>query len=579
MSVNKDQTMMFGFCEAQLKEEKSRYDYNSEDEINRLVIDSADSDSDQRLSEDEEEFTIPENEDEDTSYTGRDNTTVWYSNPDKANITKKDIKPIISGAKPNAQKAKTELDCWNLFFTEDIMEEILRHTNVEINSKPVPETPNTRAYIIKETSMDELMAVLGLMYIAGLNNSTGYNLTDLWRSDGTGVDIFRMTMSLQRFNFLQTCLRFDDATTREARNSVDNIAPIRSMFEKFVENCKDAYSPSQCLCLDAKYIPFRGECHFRQFMKQSTAAYGIKMFALVDTKVNYTVNLEIHAGNQPDGPHATSYEPSDVVDRLVKPVSKSNRNVTFDNQFTSVPLATHLLNVHGLTCTGALMKTYKEIPRCFVKMEGRGVFSSRFGFQKDLTLVSYIPKKSKVVVLLSSYHHDKTIDTRYNEKPKPEIVSFYNSTKTGVEFVDKLTKMYDVRNYCKSWPILILYTMMNIAAINSFIIYRENNKNTKLRRCEFIRKLGLALLEQHLKIRKNKSNLPRELKKRIFEQVGESDYDPPGPSEGKYPYKRCRDCPSAKDRKTKYKCIECKKPICLEHVVTMCQSCTAHTME
>lgn len=573
---SKKQTMMFGFCEALLEEDTSNYDYNNEDY--RRHTGGADSDTEQELSDDDgnrdAHVFVQENEKEDIIYTGKDGTTLWFSNPKQAKVEYLSIKPSIPGVNAFAKNAKTEVECWKLFFNDDILEDILNYTNEEITSKTFAENHNTRVHIVKETSMDEIMALLGLMYITGLNNSTGYNLTDLWRSDGTGVDIFRMTMSLQRFNFLQGCLRFDDAATRAQRSAVDNLALVRAIFDKFVGNCQKAYNPSHFLTLDVKYIPFRGECPFRQFMPKTSAAYGIKMYSLVDAKDFYTINMEINAGNQPSGPYVTSYEPVDIVDRLVRPVSNTGRNITFDNYFTSIPLVTHLLQEHMLTCTGALRKNKKEIPFSFLTTQPRGVGSSRFGFQKHMTLVSHVPKKSKIILLLSSYHHDKTFDiTKCGDKPKPEMITFYNSTKTGVENVERLCKMYDVRNYCKSWPLLILFTMLNIAALNSYIVYMANNENSKLRRSEYVRKLGLALVKQHLKTRTDKNNLPRELRKRIFEQVGEPLLDPPA-SDVK-PYKRCRDCPSSKDRKTKYCCLECKKPICLQHVITMCQNCTS----
>lgn len=573
---SKKQTMMFGFCEALLEEDTSNYDYNNDDY--RRHTGGADSDTEQELSDDDgnrdAHVFVQENEKEDIIYTGKDGTTLWFSNPKQAKVEYLSIKPSIPGVNPFAKNAKTEVECWKLFFNDDILEDILNYTNEEITSKTFAENHNTRVHIVKETSMDEIMALLGLMYITGLNNSTGYNLTDLWRSDGTGVDIFRMTMSLQRFNFLQGCLRFDDAATRAQRSAVDNLALVRAIFDKFVRNCQKVYNPSHFLTLDVKYIPFRGECPFRQFMPKTSAAYGIKMYSLVDAKDFYTINMEINAGNQPSGPYVTSYEPVDIVDRLVRPVSNTGRNITFDNYFTSIPLVTHLLQEHMLTCTGALRKNKKEIPFSFLTTQPRGVGSSRFGFQKHMTLVSHVPKKSKIILLLSSYHHDKTFDiTKCGDKPKPEMITFYNSTKTGVENVERLCKMYDVRNYCKSWPLLILFTMLNIAALNSYIVYMANNENSKLRRSEYVRKLGLALVKQHLKTRTDKNNLPRELRKRIFEQVGEPLLDPPA-SDVK-PYKRCRDCPSSKDRKTKYCCLECKKPICLQHVITMCQNCTS----
>lgn len=46
-----------------------------------------------------------------------------------------------------------------------------------------------------------------------------------------------------------------------------------------------------------------------------------------------------------------------------------------------------------------------------------------FGYQKTNTLLSY--KKNKYVILLSSLHHDVSIDL-YQRKKLPEIISFYN---------------------------------------------------------------------------------------------------------------------------------------------------------
>jgi len=64
-----------------------------------------------------------------------------------------------------------------------------------------------------------------------------------------------------------------------------------------------------------------------------------------------------------------------------------------------------------------------------------------FGFQNQVTLVSFKPKKNKSVVLQSTMHHDASVDT---ETKKPEIVYFYNSTKGGVDTVDQVCGNYSV---------------------------------------------------------------------------------------------------------------------------------------
>ncbi|KAH1016933.1 hypothetical protein HUJ05_007675 [Dendroctonus ponderosae] len=61
----------------------------------------------------------------------------------------------------------------------------------------------------------------------------------MWDRKETGVEIFWLTMSKQRFLFLLKHLRFDDRTTREERNKTDKLAPIREVFDIFaVQNSR-----------------------------------------------------------------------------------------------------------------------------------------------------------------------------------------------------------------------------------------------------------------------------------------------------------------------------------------------------
>lgn len=57
--------------------------------------------------------------------------------------------------------------------------------------------------------------------------------------------------------------------------------------------------------------------------------------------------------------------------------------------------------------------------------------------------MSHIPKKNKVLLLLSSLQHDGEIDETSGEKKKPEIKNFYNTTKGGVDVADELCPIYN----------------------------------------------------------------------------------------------------------------------------------------
>ncbi|XP_022828398.1 uncharacterized protein LOC111357825 [Spodoptera litura] len=229
----------------------------------------------------------------------------------------------------------------------------------------------------------------------------------------------------------------------------------------------------------------------------------------------------------------------------------------------------HLLKEHRLTSVGTVRKNKQCIPPAFLKT-GKQPGSSMFGFQKDITLVSYAPKSNKVVIAMSTLHHDDKIDESTGDKNKPEIITFYNSTKAGVDVVDKLSATYNVSRNSKRWPMTIFYGILNMAAINANIIYQSNlDKSSK--RTEFLRSLGLSLLNKHLQLRQTQKNIPSNIRQRISGQMGEPLRPAVENSSGRYA--RCADCPRKKDRKTKHVCATCRKSLCLEHAIFSCKNC------
>lgn len=58
-------------------------------------------------------------------------------------------------------------------------------------------------------------------------------------------------------------------------------------------------------------------------------------------------------------------------------------------------------------------------------------------------LVSFIPKKNKNVLMISTLHDDDSIDPESIQN-KPKIITFYNLTKGGVDVVDRMKSEYSV---------------------------------------------------------------------------------------------------------------------------------------
>ena len=283
----------------------------------------------------------------------------------------------------------------------------------------------------------------------------------------------------------------------------------------FGKNCQKAYSVGEYCTLDEKLESFRGNCRFRQYIPSKPSKYGIKIFALVDARMYYTVNLEIYAGKQPDGPFEVSNKASDVVKRLTSVILGTGRNITIDNWFTSIELANYLYE-HSITLVVTLRKNKIQIPPEFLATKSREVGSSMFDFQENSTLVSYVAKKNKAVLALSTMHHDATIDPETGDKKKPEIITFYNTTKSGVDTVDQMCSTYNVARKTNRWLMVVFYSMLNVADINSQIIFQSNNKTDVRQRSRFLKILARDLADDYLRVRSQCSSLPVALKRRTF---------------------------------------------------------------
>jgi hypothetical protein len=106
--------------------------------------------------------------------------------------------------------------------------------------------------------------------------------------------------------------------------------------------------------------------------------------------------------------------------------SELKRTLTADNYFSSIALAEQLI-ANKFSFVGTLRKNKTEIPWQLQPYKTRPINSSIFGFLDEKTLVSYVPKINKAVILISTEHH--TNATNQQENNKPEIIEFYNRTK------------------------------------------------------------------------------------------------------------------------------------------------------
>ncbi|XP_034085017.1 piggyBac transposable element-derived protein 4-like isoform X2 [Gymnodraco acuticeps] len=277
----------------------------------------------------------------------------------------------------------------------------------------------------------DIRAYIGLLILAGVYKSKGESTRSLW-VDHSGRAIFRATMTHTKFRLMNTTLRFDDKLMRPSRHREDKLAPIRSLWEKWTHRLPMLCNPGEDVCVDEQLVPFRGRCKFRQYIPSKPAKYGLKIWVTADVETSYAWKCQIYTGKAA-GSAAEVGQGKRVVLEMTEGLQ--GITVTCDHLFTSYALVQELLK-RKVALVGTIRRNKPELPSKLLQVRQRAALSSLFGFTKNTTAVSYIPKRGRNVLLLSSKHRDPAVTEE--EKRKPVIIADYNHCKGAVDNLDKL---------------------------------------------------------------------------------------------------------------------------------------------
>ena len=166
---------------------------------------------------------------------------------------------------------------------------------------------------------------------------------------------------------------------------------IRVIFELFRQNIRTAYTPGGHLCIDETLYSYRGRCSHRQYMPKKPAKYGLKFNNIVCCKSAYLLDTVPYLGkSNEDDPNAKNLGQK-IVESLSEFYFGSNRCVTMDNFFTSIPMAKKLYSMN-MSIIGTLRQNKVEIPQSFLGDKKKKLNSSQFAYDSFMTLVSYSPK-------------------------------------------------------------------------------------------------------------------------------------------------------------------------------------------
>jgi len=103
---------------------------------------------------------------------------------------------------------------------------------------------------------------------------------------------------------------------------------------------------------------------------------------------------------------------------------------------------------------------------------------------------------------MSTKHRDNCVVA--DDKNKPEIITYYNNTKSGVDILDKLVRTYSCKRATARWTVAFFFNLVDIAAYKlqrigvvdydeSKLASRQVTRQGRL----FLSELGMSLTNDH----------------------------------------------------------------------------------
>ncbi|XP_049763322.1 uncharacterized protein LOC126091970 [Schistocerca cancellata] len=132
-----------------------------------------------------------------------------------------------------------------------------------------------------------------------------------------------------------------------------------------------------------------------------------------------------------------------------------------DNTYSSYPVAQHHLE-NGLTFIGTLKKNKKEIPP------------------------EFLPNRSRET---GNLHETAEIDTATG---KSVVNLDYSATKGGVYTVDYMCTSYSTQRTTRRWPLELFFRYLDIAGINSQVLFFAKKSREKIQKKNLPNKPGLG---------------------------------------------------------------------------------------
>lgn len=479
-----------------------------------------------------------------------------------------DFDNSTSGCKhSNLNSNSTELECFQIYFTEDIMRQIADECNkyfVYLSSKETI-LDQSRLKRWKDTNYEELYCFLAVTIL--MPQVKKLKVNDYWASEFLiSTPSFSQIMQRDRYLLLLRLLHFADNIAPPI--ATDPLRKIRIIVDHLRNAFKQYLNPFQNVCIDESLLLFKGRIFFKQYIPSKRHRFGVKFFLLCDCETGYILDFIVYTGATTqieDFGEPNLGKSGNVVLTLMTPYLNRGHCLYVDNWYTSPALFSYLHRNKTNAC-GTVKANRKSMPQMNKKLnQGQ----TEHQCNENMLAIKWHDKRD--VRMLNTMHSNEMVTTDKIDRKsgetivKPQCVVEYNKNMGAVDKTDLLLSSIETVRKTVKWYKKVFFHLVDLTVLNACVLHKVlTGKNTTV--AEYQLNLVKQLLNKYHKAlprkgagrRSENADSPLRLTERHFPAC-----IPPTQKKCN-PTKRCVVCATKNQRKeTRYMCDSCDVALCV----------------
>ena len=291
-------------------------------------------------------------------------------------------------------------------------------------------------------------------------------------------------MSRNRYQQLTSFLYIvENSADRPERGQpgYDPLWKVRPLLNLCEEKYTTVYTPTCELSIDESIIKFKGWVHFRQYLPSKPYRWGIKQYALCESKSGYALKFITYCGKG-----SLEMEPGFSITEsiclsLLNGFENRDHKVFTDNYYT-LPVLYRELERRGIGACGTVKSGRKFIPLDLHPYRLLLATGDDPVFMPSDNLVTCAWHDTKRVHFLSTIDTDNTVDKRMRSRgaegghrivEKPVIAEVYNQHMGEVDIMDQRLGTYAFLHKNTKWFSAIYHRLREFALINGYTVYSQ----------------------------------------------------------------------------------------------------------